>query len=58
MLQQKDFKINVAGMSLNDHVIDGSDQYKVGFVDSGTTFAYFPRNLFLAIRTHFEWFCK
>jgi hypothetical protein len=25
MLQQKDFKINVAGLSLNDHPIDGSE---------------------------------
>lgn len=42
MLPYSDFKINLAGMSMNDHFMDGTDKYTVGFIDSGTTFAYFP----------------
>lgn len=40
-----DFKINLAGLSMNDRFLEGSDQYKVGFIDTGTTFAYFPNQL-------------
>lgn len=34
-------------MSLNNNVINGSDKYKIGLVDSGTTFAYFPEDLYI-----------
>jgi hypothetical protein len=46
------------GMKMNDHFIKGSDEWKVGFIDSGTTFAYFPRRLFNLMREHFDWFCN
>jgi hypothetical protein len=45
-------------MSMNDHFIEGSEVYKSGFVDSGTTFTYLPSNLFRLVKKHFEeWFC-
>lgn len=53
MLQQSDFKINLAGFSVNDRFIQGSDQFKVGFIDTGTTFAYFPSQLIDKIRSEF-----
>ena len=50
----EDFKIAVHGIRMNDHFIDGSDRWKVGFVDSGTTFVYVPRSLFNLLRQHFS----
>lgn len=58
MLRASDFKVRVAGVKFNNHFISGSDQYKVGFVDSGTTFVYLPHKLFAMIRMHFDWYCE
>lgn len=38
---------------MNDHFIEGSEVYKSGFVDSGTTFTYLPSNLFRLVKKHF-----
>lgn len=35
----------------------GSEQFSVGFIDSGTTFSYFPSGLFNMLLMHFDWFC-
>ena len=43
---------------MNNHYIDGSSQYNIGFIDSGTTFSYFPHGLWNAFKIHFEWFCN
>ena len=53
MLENSDFKINLAGFSVNDHFVQESDQFKVGFIDTGTTFAYFPSKLLDQIRERF-----
>lgn len=45
-------------MSINDHFIEGSESFDEGFIDTGTTFTYFPPSLFQKIKSHFEWFCK
>jgi len=45
-------------MSINNHMIDGSDEYKTAFVDSGTTFTYFPSALYDSMLYHMDWFCK
>lgn len=43
---------------MNDHFIEGSEAYTTGFIDSGTTFTYFPTNLFKKLKQHFfDWFC-
>ena len=43
---------------MNDHFMEGSERYDDGFIDSGTTFTYFPTNLFKILKQHFEdWFC-
>jgi hypothetical protein len=36
----------------------GSDKFNAAYIDSGTTFAYFPENLMKIIKTHFVWFCN
>ena len=56
-LDQNDFRIGLAGMSMNDHFIHGSQRFKVGFIDSGTTFAFLPVSLYQQLRIHFDWFC-
>jgi hypothetical protein len=43
---------------MNDHFIAGSKIYNVGFVDSGTTFSYFPTGLMYMVKVHFDWFCN
>jgi hypothetical protein len=52
------FLVSLHGISMNDHLMQGSDLYTEGFIDSGSTFAYFPKALFTSIKQHFEqWFC-
>lgn len=41
------------GIKMNDHYIAGSETYKEGFIDSGTTFTFLPETLFVNIREHF-----
>jgi Eukaryotic aspartyl protease len=53
MLPTSDFKINLGGFFMNDRSIEGSEQFKVGFIDTGTTFAYFPSTLIDQIRAYF-----
>ena len=35
-----DFKVGVSGMMINNHYMAGTENYSVGFLDSGTTFTY------------------
>jgi hypothetical protein len=44
-------------MSLNNHVMKGTQNNYRMMIDSGTTFSYFPRPLFDLIKVHFQWFC-
>ena len=43
---------------MNGHMIAGSKEYNVGFIDSGTTFTYLPVSLFNQLIKHFEWYCS
>lgn len=43
---------------MNNHLFAKSDQYSIGFIDSGTTFTYLPRQLFNDLKMHFDWFCS
>ena len=58
MLPTNDFKVNIAGVNMNERFIEGSDQFKVGFIDTGTTFAYLPGSLFDQMRSYFNQFCQ
>jgi len=31
---------------MNDHFMEGTEDFDDGFIDSGTTFAYFPTKMF------------
>ena len=42
MLNEKNFRVALYGMSMNDHFMEGTEDFNVGFIDSGTTFTYFP----------------
>ena len=53
-----DFKVGVQGMMLNNHYMAGTENYKVGFLDSGTTFAYLNSSLFKIVKLHFNWYCS
>ena len=46
------------GISFNDHFIIGSEFFSVGMIDSGSTFAYLPTNLYQLNYEHFEWYCN
>ena len=51
------FKIDLYGVAMNNHMMDGSAKFAVGFVDSGTTFSYFPPEFMEILRVHFLLFC-
>ena len=53
-----DFKVGVQGMMINNQYMAGSENYKVGFLDSGTTFTYLNQNLFNIVKCHFNWYCS
>ena len=46
ILLPTDFKVGVSGMMMNNHYMAGTENYSVGFLDSGTTFTYLNQNLF------------
>lgn len=58
LLKTEDFKINSYGMMLNNHFMQDSERTTTIFIDSGTTFTYFPRNILKIIQLHFDWFCS
>lgn len=53
-----DFKLTTKGVMMNNHFMKDSDSVHTAFVDSGTTFSYFPYSLFNIISDHFDWFCS
>ena len=53
-----DFKVGVSGMMMNNHYMAGTENYNVGFLDSGTTFTYLHNNLFKIVQLHFKWYCS
>ena len=57
LLKDDDFKVGLDGILINNHYIAESEKFNVGFLDSGTTFTYFPKSLFQIIKLHFAWFC-
>lgn len=59
LIDNYNYLINLYGVSMNDHFIEGSEKYDVGFIDSGTTYTYLPKALFTMVRDHFQnWFCS
>ena len=58
LTHHEDFKLKVNGIKMNNHYMAGTNRYSVGFLDSGTTFTYFPTRLFSTIKNHFDWFCS
>lgn len=58
MLDKPSFEINIQGISINNHPITkASNNIKTAFIDSGTTFTYFPQSLISQLKTHLDWFC-
>ena len=51
------FRIPVLGIAMNNHVMAESEHFSVGFIDSGTTFSYFPDHFFTILRTHLKLYC-
>ena len=45
-------------MMMNNHYMAGSENFHVGFLDSGTTFTYLPQNLYNIVKLHFTWYCS
>jgi hypothetical protein len=58
MQNSHQYRITLHGVSMNDHMMKGTEQFSSGFIDSGTTFAYLPSKVYNIIRTHFELFCE
>ena len=52
------YLIKLFGVSINDHRIGGSGAITQAFVDSGTTFSYFPRKMWDTIVAHLDHFCE
>lgn len=45
-------------MAINNHQMQNSNSYNLGFIDSGTTMTYFPGTIFNNLLIHFDWFCR
>eukprot|EP00347_Sterkiella_histriomuscorum_P001127 403373223 len=58
LMQTAQYRIELDGISMNNHVIDGSTEFGIGFIDSGTTFTYLPSKLWNMLIQHFDWFCR
>mmetsp|Transcript_4239 Transcript_4239/g.7187 ORF Transcript_4239/g.7187 Transcript_4239/m.7187 type:complete len:409 (+) Transcript_4239:398-1624(+) len=52
------YKLSLYSIAFNQHQIQASSQWSVGFVDSGTTFSYFPKTLWDQLMLHFDYFCE
>ena len=52
------YKFNLQGISMNNHLMAGSEEFNVGVIDSGTTFTYVPQKFFNMLNVHFDWFCS
>ena len=53
----KDYKMTINGVSVADALIDGSQNWNVGFIDSGTTFSYIPYEMWDGLVWHFDNYC-
>jgi hypothetical protein len=42
IVDDEDYIVDLYGMSMNDHFMQGSEAFTKGFFDSGTTYTYFP----------------
>lgn len=51
------YKFSLEGVAFNNHFIQGSEEFQIGVLDSGTTFTYIPHKLFNMLIVHFDWFC-
>lgn len=52
------YKFSLSGISMNNHALQGSTKWRIGFVDSGTTFSYLPKDLWDSLVFHFNDFCE
>lgn len=51
------YRFSLKGVYLNGHLMQGSQIFDVGVIDSGTTFTYVPEKMFKMLLDHFDWFC-
>jgi hypothetical protein len=52
------YRFTLSGVSMNEHFMDGSKLWNVGFIDSGTTYTYVPRMMWKSLMLHFDYFCE
>ena len=52
------YMVALNGVSVGDHKIKGSGEVRKAFLDSGTTFTYFPVKLWNSIIYHLDYFCR
>ena len=43
---------------MNNHLMADTQKFTTGFIDSGTTFSYFPKELMMILRVHFMKYCE
>lgn len=58
LYKNNDYKVPLRGITMNNHVMKGTDSQRIAFIDSGTTFTYINTANYNAIKLHFEWFCS
>lgn len=54
----KSYMFQLSGVSMHDHFLKGSENTHQAFIDSGTTFTYFPNTMWDALMFHFDYFCE
>ena len=52
------YKFNIYGLMVGGHPLKGSTKFSIGFIDSGTTFSYLPKELYDSIIFHVDQFCQ
>ena len=52
------YKIALYGVKVGDHFVENSQQWSIGFVDSGTTFSYIPIKMFDALNKEMDRYCQ
>ena len=53
-----DYRIKVEGTSFNGKLIIGSNAWHEAFIDSGTTFTYFPPQMWRKLMVRIDHFCQ
>ena len=56
--KQGSYEFGLIGVSMGNRMLENSATWKVGFIDSGTTFTYIPIKMWDQLVTYFDYHCE